>query len=100
MLLGLVFCGIFYSAFPMEVQTKLPMALVLANTVGVVAGFVAIFSPGGIGVREAISSAILAGFIPTADAVVLSLLFRLWTVVMEAIFGGFGLIIAARSRHG
>jgi len=64
---------------------ELLLALMLANTVGNTLGFLALFAPGGIGVREGVASSILAGFMPLGDAVMLSLLFRLWTVVLDAL---------------
>lgn len=87
---GLLFASIyftFYSAAPPSIQ--LLSILVLANTVGVALGFLALFAPGGIGVREAITSAMLANVMPLDDAIMLAVLFRLWLLLTDVFVGGF-----------
>ena len=87
-LLSMVLFGLYIAVF--QVPPTLPMAavMVLACVVGVSAGFVAIFSPGGVGVREAVMGSILAAYIPVSDAVLLVLLFRIWLATLEVIVGG------------
>jgi uncharacterized membrane protein YbhN (UPF0104 family) len=60
---------------------------VLSLTAGFLAGFVALFAPGGVGVREGVGAALLANIMSLEDAVLLMLMFRLWVVVMELIAG-------------
>ncbi len=86
-LLGFVFASVYFTFFPAHVSSRLLYSMLLANTVSVTAGFLALFAPGGIGVREAVSSGILASQIPLVDAVLLSLLFRLWLIVTEIVLG-------------
>ncbi|HVS26440.1 MAG TPA: lysylphosphatidylglycerol synthase domain-containing protein [Burkholderiales bacterium] len=82
---GIAFAGVYLAFFNSHFSLELLFALILANTVGNTLGFLALFAPGGIGVREGVASSILAGFMPLGDAVILSLLFRLWVVVFDAL---------------
>lgn len=60
---------------------------VLSLTAAFLAGFVALFAPGGVGVREGVGAALLANVMSLEEAVLLMLMFRLWVVVMELIAG-------------
>ncbi len=84
---GLVFSSLYFAFFNSSPDAKLIATMILANTVGITIGFFALFAPGGIGVRELISSAILAHAVPVADAVLLTLIYRLWVVAMEMLSG-------------
>lgn len=57
--------------------------LVLANILGITIGFFALFAPGGIGVRETITSLTLTQVMPLETALLLSLVFRFWIVASE-----------------
>ena len=83
LLSGLIFSSIYFTFFGVDTDTELLFAMLLANTIGITLGFLALFAPGGIGVREAVASGILAVFIPLNDAIMLSLLFRLWITLSE-----------------
>ncbi len=88
---GLIFASIYFAFFGFD--SKLLLPLIGANAIGIVVGFIAIFAPGGIGVREATSAGILIEFIPLEEAVLLVLIYRFWTVLTD-ITGGisaFGL---------
>lgn len=67
----------------------------LANTIGMVAGFAAVFAPAGLGIREAAMAAILATGMPLQDAIALSVAMRLWTVGTDIGFGGLALLSRA-----
>lgn len=95
-LLGLVFSGLYLSFFSVDLSMRMLATLVLASTAAFILGFLAIFAPGGVGVREAVSSAVLASQMPVQDAVLLSLLFRLWTVTVEVTAGGVLIAILRR----
>lgn len=82
---GLIFGGLYLTFFQAPVSTEMLAGMLLANTAGVALGFFAVFAPGGIGVREAITSAILYNFMPLADAVLLSFLFRIWSILMDVL---------------
>lgn len=81
-----IYCTFFSAASP---SFQLLGVLLLANTVGVTLGFLAVFAPGGIGVREAMTSAMLATAMPLDEAVMLAVLFRLWLLLTDIFVGGF-----------
>ena len=88
---GLIFASIYFVFFDFDSRLLLP--LIAANAIGILAGFIAVFAPGGLGVREATSAGILIDYIPLEEAVFLVLIYRLWTVLTD-ITGGisaFGL---------
>jgi glycosyltransferase 2 family protein len=75
-------------------------ALVLANTLGIVIGFAAIFAPGGLGVREMVTTAVLLPYVPLEQAAILSIAFRLWITVSDALIAVMLALQALRSpRH-
>lgn len=80
---GLIFTCLCYALFPGPLTLERVTILILANTAGITAGFFALFAPGGIGVREAVSSAILASTMPLADALMLGVVFRIWVTAVE-----------------
>ncbi len=58
-----------------------------------VAGFLAVFAPGGLGVREGVLLIVLGGIIAPGDAAVVVVGSRLMLVTMEAVMAGAGLAI-------
>ncbi len=82
-LIGTVFAGLYFTCFGAKLELDLWLVLILSNTVGITAGFLALFAPGGIGIREGVGSAILSGYLPVADAISVCVLFRFWTVTVE-----------------
>jgi uncharacterized membrane protein YbhN (UPF0104 family) len=50
------------------------------------AGFVVVFAPAGLGVREATLSLLLGSFIPSGEAIAIALLARLWWTAAEALY--------------
>ena len=75
-----------------ELDTRTAGLLMLANTLGMLAGFAAIFAPAGLGVREAAMAAVLASAMPLQHAVTLSVAMRLWTVATDLGLGGLVLL--------
>ena len=59
-----------------------------------VVGFIAIFSPGGIGVREGLISLILAQILPEPIAIIIAFGSRIWWIAIET--GSFGLWFLVR----
>lgn len=80
---GLIFAGLYLAIFPESLTIGRVSTLLLANTAGITAGFLALFAPAGIGVREGVSGAILSSIMPLADALMLGLVFRLWVTVVD-----------------
>jgi len=83
---GLVLALIYISAFPMSLDGQGFATVVIANTVGITIGFFAVFAPAGIGVREGMTAWMLSTYMPLADAVILTVLFRLWLLAVDALF--------------
>ncbi|KAF0190755.1 MAG: Uncharacterized protein FD165_2424 [Gammaproteobacteria bacterium] len=86
--LSMVMYTLYLSLFPSEISMHMAGVMVLACVAGIIAGFVAIFSPGGVGVREAVIAAILFPYMPVADAILLVLFFRIWLSALEILVGG------------
>jgi hypothetical protein len=75
-----------------DVVLPLAVTYVLAGAIGILA----IFVPSGLGVREAVIVIIASQFIPLADAILLSLLARLYATVADAAVAGLYLAIRPR----
>ena len=70
---------------------------VLSLTAGFLAGFLALFAPGGVGVREGVGAVILATIMSLEEAVLLMLMFRVWVVVAELLAGA---LVLRRAKSG
>jgi len=95
--LGGVQLCLYLALFNKALTLEFVLLLLGANAFGIIAGFVAFFMPGGIGVREGVTASILASVIPLADAALLVVVFRLWLICAEFVGGGVCLL-AGRSR--
>ena len=84
-LLAAVLATICFAFALHPVTLELVAALVIANTIGIVVGFAALFAPAGLGVREAVTTAVLLPYIPLEQAAILSISFRLWTTASDAL---------------
>jgi len=82
---GAVFCIIYFSLFDAPFSGESIAALTLANTTGVVLGFFAFFAPGGIGVREAITTFVLAEFVPVREALMAAVSYRAWMIFIDGV---------------
>jgi len=77
------------TAFILLVQAVHPLSmgdwpfLAASFTLAWAVGFITVFAPGGIGVREVVLVALLETVMPTAIAVILALLSRLWWIAAE-----------------
>ena len=78
---------------------SLPLVIV-ANAFAYVVGMAAFIFPSGIGVREAVLTASLAGRLPSGVALAWALLLRVWVIVLELVFVGVvvGIDILVRRR--
>lgn len=86
-LIGLAFVFLYGAFFRVSIDVATALGLIMANTVAVVAGILAVFAPGGIGVREAVGASILNAWMPLPEATALVLLFRIWITAMDGIAG-------------
>jgi uncharacterized membrane protein YbhN (UPF0104 family) len=82
---GLIFSIIYFSLFDASITRESVAALTLANTTGIVLGFFAFFVPGGIGVREAVATFILAGFMPVREALLAAVCYRAWMILIDGL---------------
>lgn len=63
------------------------------------AGYLVIFSPGGIGIREAVSIAILSGIFAQAQIASLTIVHRLLYTVIELVLGLWGFILMHGNKN-
>lgn len=61
--------------------------LIGVNAIAMIAGFLAFFSPGGLGVREGVMVGLLAGQLGLSGALLLSVVFRGWLILSESLAG-------------
>lgn len=94
---GLILCVIYFSLFDDSVTTQKLAALLFANTIGFIIGFLAFFAPGGLGVREAITVAVLAPFLPLRDALIAAVALRALMVFFDGI--NCCILIVAEVKH-
>ncbi|NCC88528.1 MAG: FAD-binding protein, partial [Clostridia bacterium] len=64
-----------------------------ASTLAGAVSMVAIFAPSGIGVREGIQLALLSIIMPTEIALVITIVTRLWSVVIDLVFFGISALL-------
>ena len=94
---GVTLCIIYYSMFDAAITVAGAAALILANTIGFIVGFLAVFAPGGLGVREATTVAVLAPFRPIREALIAAVVLRAWIVLFDGI--NCGIMLIAELRH-
>lgn len=82
---GFIFSIIYFSLFDASIIRESVAALTLANTIGIVLGFFAFFVPGGLGVREAVTTFVLAGFIPVREALLAAVCYRAWMILIDGL---------------
>ncbi|MEN8205442.1 MAG: lysylphosphatidylglycerol synthase domain-containing protein [Pseudomonadota bacterium] len=88
LLSGMVFSCLSFAFLNMEGTLALVVLLVFVNTVSILSGFLAFFSPGGLGVREVVGASMLSTAMPLGDAVILVTLYRVWLIAADLIGGG------------
>ncbi len=79
-----LYAAVFGNAAP---SFRLIMLMLGSNAIGMIVGFIAFFSPGGIGVREGMMVGLLVTELPLAEATFLVICYRLWLIVADAIAG-------------
>jgi uncharacterized membrane protein YbhN (UPF0104 family) len=91
---GLAF-GIFASAVHPPAGEHLVLA-VAAFSAAYAIGFLSLLTPSGLGVREGVLVAVLAGVMPAGVAAVVAVLARLWMMAVELLGAGVTLALAGR----
>ena len=84
---GFVLTGLLFTFFGTSPTIEIFTVVLFANTVGITTGFLALFAPGGLGVREAATSSILSTIMPLSEAIALVIVFRLWIMAWEFMGG-------------
>lgn len=82
--MGVAF-ALFASAFVAPTDTGEVRHLAGTVAAAYLGGYIAVFAPGGIGVREAFMSALLAQIMPVSAALVISIASRVWFTAAELI---------------
>jgi uncharacterized membrane protein YbhN (UPF0104 family) len=82
-LFGTVFLCFVYATYPVAYEHWLPVGVTIALSFFV--GFVVVFAPGGIGVRESALYLLLLPFLPAAASLVIAIASRLWIMAAEVI---------------
>jgi glycosyltransferase 2 family protein len=95
---GLIFAALFLITINEQFTVELLLALMLSNVVGIAAGFVALFAPGGIGVREGVMIGLLLPYMPVEQAMLAAIVARLWQLVTDVLGGLLGLWLARQKR--
>jgi uncharacterized membrane protein YbhN (UPF0104 family) len=63
-----------------------------------VVGFLVVFVPMGLGVREGVMTLLLGAYLPVAPATVITIGFRIWIAVRDLTFAGMGWVLGMRER--
>ncbi|MGB9720834.1 MAG: lysylphosphatidylglycerol synthase domain-containing protein [bacterium] len=79
------------SIYPVHITKIFHLAGVY--TLSWMSGFIVIFAPGGLGVREGMMSLLLSSFIPSPLAIAISFLSRVWITVFEIVVFFLGVAI-------
>lgn len=88
-------------ALDLPADPRIASFIVGALAIAVIAGFVVLFIPGGIGVREGVLVAVLSPFIGFESSVMLSACHRIWITLYDLLVGCVGLLLhVLESRRG
>lgn len=97
-----IFCGLGFffmvSSFT-NIQVNNLYKFITIFPFSIVVGYVALFSPGGLGIREGIITAMLAEFISSDIAFAAALLQRIWFIMVEALNFGISILLPIRFKR-
>ncbi len=85
--IGAILVCLFAAFSKVSPSPDLILFMVGSNAIGMIVGFMAFFSPGGIGVREGVIVGLLVTEIPLAEATFLVVCYRLWLIATDALAG-------------
>ncbi|MBC2595278.1 flippase-like domain-containing protein [Ruficoccus amylovorans] len=74
--------------------------IIAANALASSASMLAVFAPGGIGVREAVLVALLSLAMPPEIALLVTIALRVWSVLTDLLFAGLSKVVAMRYVPG
>ncbi len=93
LLLGGIAVCVFAAMTGEMVTIQISLILAGSNAVGMVAGFLALFAPAGIGVREVVNGGMLLSSLPISEITALVILLRCWHVATDLVIGGVALVL-------
>lgn len=93
-LTGLAFAVFVRGLYPLPVG-DVPV-VVAAFAAAYAVGFLSVLTPAGLGVREGVLAAVLAGIMPTGAALVVAVVSRLWMTLVEIAAAGLAHLLAGR----
>ena len=96
LLLGVIAVLIFSAMQGAMPNVNTSILLAGSNAMGMVIGFLALFAPAGIGVRELVNGGILLGSLSLVEITTLLILLRCWNVASDLIVGGLAVILARK----
>ncbi|MBA2565614.1 MAG: flippase-like domain-containing protein [Gemmatimonadetes bacterium] len=76
-----------------------PLAAAGIFVAGYLAGFLAFFTPGGLGVREGVYVVLLGPYLPTSVALAAAILSRLWLTLVELVLASLSAVLPAGERR-
>ena len=88
---------VLFAAAIIDLPSGVAFPLAGVNALSFVAGYLVIFAPAGLGVREVSMTMLLAGFLPAGVATLLAVASRLWTVIAEVVGGAVAVLAGGRS---
>jgi uncharacterized membrane protein YbhN (UPF0104 family) len=97
LLLTITFMMVCMSIISVELTVQSVATFLLSLTSGFLAGFLAIFAPGGFGIREGVGAAFLTTIVTLEEALMLMLLFRVWVMIWELVAGS--IVVTSVLRH-
>jgi hypothetical protein len=95
---GLVLVCVAAAFLGHEPEARLVASMVFANAAAMLVGFVAVFAPAGIGVRDATLASLLAVSMPLADAALLAIVARMFSVAADLVAGTLAVLPASPGR--
>lgn len=100
---GTIITGVSYFFIALAVYPALDwgdmLYIVGASSIAAAISLLAVFAPGGIGVREGVQVLFFSAIMPTEVAVVLSVFMRLWSVAVDGMFFATAAAVRAISRR-
>ena len=88
---------VLFAAAIIDLPSGLALPLTGVNALSFLAGYLVIFAPAGLGVREVSMTILLADLLPAGVATLLAVASRLWTVMAEVVGGAVAVLAGGRS---
>lgn len=96
LLLGGIAIFVFIAMTGTLTSINVSILLVGSNTLGMVVGFIALFAPAGIGVREVVNGGILLGSLTAIEIAGFVILLRCWSVCADIMIGGLAILFSRK----